>query len=48
MIPDDCLTILVPSVLISTKNTSKSRAVRDPSNNSGPNEAGGTIVGEFA
>jgi hypothetical protein len=47
MIPDDCSTILVSSVLISTKNAGKSGAVQDPFNNGGPEAAGGTAVDEL-
>jgi hypothetical protein len=48
MTPDDCSTILVSSVLISTKNAGQSGAAQDPSNEGEPEAAGGTVVDEFA
>jgi hypothetical protein len=48
MVPDDCSTILVVSVLISRKNAERLGATPDPSITSGADEIGGTIMGESA
>lgn len=46
MTPDDCSTIFVSSVLISTKNAAKSGAVSDLSMIGMPEAAGGTTFDE--